>query len=102
VTTNIARFKRKIGSVVKGSIEKVKRLRKRNQNSSNPRFCEKHIDVIEEPVVNEKWTFNFDERKTPLIVCVNSKSGGQKGDEVLRSFYRYLNPLQVYLISSGV
>lgn len=58
----------------------------------------------EEPqLVPEKWTFLCDDKKTPLIVCVNSRSGGQKGEEVLRSFYKFLNPVQVIdLINEGI
>jgi hypothetical protein len=32
---------------------------------------------------------------TPVIVIVNSKSGGQAGSDYLKAFYQILNPLQV-------
>jgi hypothetical protein len=86
VITNITRFKKKLGSVVKKSIEKMKRFRKR-QNST--------VSNNEEPSVHEKWIFECDDKKVPVIACVNSKSGGRDGEEVLASFYKYLNPLQV-------
>ena len=35
---------------------------------------------------------------TPVIVLVNSKSGGQAGADYLKSFYQLLNPLQVISI----
>lgn len=45
----------------------------------------------------------MNEGTNPLIVCINSKSGGLKGEEVLHSFYRYLNPLQVVdLVNEGI
>ena len=86
VITNITRFKKKLGSVVEKSIEKMKRFRKKQNSIANNN---------EEPTLHEKWTFECDEKKKPLIACVNSKSGGREGEEVLAFFYKYLNPLQV-------
>lgn len=34
----------------------------------------------------------------PVIVLVNSKSGGQAGSDYLKAFYQLLNPLQVISI----
>ena len=43
------------------------------------------------------------EDKCPIIAIVNKRSGGQMGDDVLKSFYRYMNPLQVIdLIDEGL
>ena len=36
-----------------------------------------------------------DTQKCPIIAVVNKKSGGQIGQDILNSFYRYLNPIQV-------
>ena len=36
-----------------------------------------------------------DPQKCPIIAIVNKKSGGQIGQDILNSFYRYLNPIQV-------
>ena len=36
-----------------------------------------------------------DDSKIPIIAIVNRSSGGQVGNEILKSFYRYLNPIQV-------
>lgn len=55
------------------------------------------IDTYEEQVINENWIFKSDDKKIPVVFCVNSKSGGQKGEEILASFYKFLNPLQVNL-----
>ncbi len=105
VATNMARFKRGLGSMMKKSIERVKRLRRRGGNGQNNRTpdTQTKIDAPEEPLALDKWTFKFGERINPIIVCVNSKSGGHKGDEILHSFYRYLNPLQVVdLVNEGI
>eukprot|EP00826_Nyctotherus_ovalis_P025699 TRINITY_DN1994_c0_g1_i5.p1 TRINITY_DN1994_c0_g1~~TRINITY_DN1994_c0_g1_i5.p1 ORF type:complete len:505 (-),score=150.65 TRINITY_DN1994_c0_g1_i5:111-1625(-) len=94
IVTNMTRFKKNLGSVVKKSIEKMKRFRKK-QNGGSSNSGKKATDGNEEPSVTEKWTFACEEKKVPVVACVNSKSGGLKGEEVLASFYKYLNPLQV-------
>ena len=44
-----------------------------------------------------------DEDKVPVVAIVNKSSGGQVGADVLKSFYRYLNPIQVIdLIEEGL
>lgn len=44
-----------------------------------------------------------DEDKTPIIAIVNKSSGGQVGVDILQSFYRYLNPIQVIdLLEEGL
>ena len=48
----------------------------------------KHIDY--KIVLNDN-----DDSKTPIIAIVNKSSGGQVGNEILKSIYRYLNPIQV-------
>jgi diacylglycerol kinase family enzyme len=40
-----------------------------------------------------------DESRTPLLVFINSRSGGQMGLHVLRQLRAWLNPLQVYDLS---
>jgi hypothetical protein len=38
--------------------------------------------------------FNFDlKEKEIVVVIINKMSGGQKGNEFLNIFYKYLNPL---------
>ncbi len=45
----------------------------------------------------------LDEDKVPVVAIVNKLSGGQVGADVLKSFYRYLNPIQVIdLIDEGL
>lgn len=39
-----------------------------------------------------------DKQKRPVIVIINKKSGGQAGNEYIKSFYQLLNPLQVISI----
>lgn len=90
----MTRLKKDLGSVVKKSIEKMKPFKRKQSTSSSP-INHSHPGSNEEPTITEKWTFECDERKTPVIACVNSKSGGQIGEEILASFYRCLNPVQV-------
>lgn len=78
---------KKIRSVVSSSIERVKKsFHKKEVIQPNPE---------EEQPTPEKWTFDIGINQNPLIVCINTKSGGRKGEEVTRSFYSYLNPVQV-------
>ena len=45
----------------------------------------------------------IDEEKVPIVAIVNKLSGGQAGADVLKSFYRYLNPIQVIdLLDEGL
>lgn len=70
----------------------------RTLSKKNKDIKEKISDDSEiEP--NTDITFNFaDKTKSPVIVLVNKKSGGQAGNEYLKNFYMLLNPLQVISI----
>ena len=35
--------------------------------------------------------------KAPIVAIVNKRSGGQKGANMLATFYKHLNPIQVTL-----
>ncbi len=78
----MAKIKTNIGKV----IEKVKKLKRKKIKRERSK-----VQLIEK----ELWTFNLDPNSYPIIVCINRKSGGLSGEKVLKSFYRYLNPIQV-------
>ena len=50
-------------------------------------------DIVQKK--NEYKIILTDEDKVPIIAIVNKTSGGQVGNDILKSFYRYLNPIQV-------
>ena len=73
----IARFKNNLTlQNLKGKLKKTPQLHRSNS------------------IIEEKWTFNCS-GVTPVIACVNSKSGDLIGESILSSFYRLLNPIQV-------
>lgn len=60
-------------------------------------------DVIFHPVDYKITLEDDDESRVPIIAIVNKTSGGQVGNDILKSFYRYLNPIQVIdLIEDGL
>lgn len=51
----------------------------------------------------ENWTLNLEEKKRPIIVVINKKSGGQLGMDYMKRLYRLLNPIQVIdLLEEGL
>ena len=53
--------------------------------------------------LSQLWKIQIPDKNTPIIVIVNKKSGGQKGEQILSSFYRNLNPFQVIdLLDDGL
>jgi Diacylglycerol kinase catalytic domain len=59
-------------------------------------------DMAEKETSDIKITL-ADEDKVPIIAIVNKISGGQVGQDILQSFYRYLNPIQVIdLLDEGL
>jgi diacylglycerol kinase (ATP) len=43
----------------------------------------------------------FDHQQEPILVFINSKSGGRSGGDIINGFSRHLNPLQVFDLSNG-
>ncbi len=60
-------------------------------------------ESIFQPVDYKITLEDDDENRVPIIAIVNKTSGGQVGNDILKSFYRYLNPIQVIdLIEDGL
>ena len=63
---------------------------KTNQSSNNLKI---DTDIIEHNGINGAFHLKYLRKdSTPLISFVNSKSGGQKGNDVLKQLSKYLNP----------
>lgn len=70
----------------------------RTLSKKNKEIKEKISDDSEVDA-NGEITFSLsDKSKSPVVVLINTKSGGQMGNEYLKNFYLLLNPLQVISI----
>ncbi|KAJ8321813.1 hypothetical protein KUTeg_000284 [Tegillarca granosa] len=75
--------------------EKATRVFNRLSNAS---FDEKSLLVLLLPNIQ---THMIQETAVPLLVCVNVKSGGCQGLELITSFRKLLNPHQVFNLENG-
>ncbi|KAG9416131.1 hypothetical protein AC1031_000531 [Aphanomyces cochlioides] len=51
------------------------------------------------PTIEDEYAIDPPQGSTPLLVFINSRSGGQMGLHILRQLRRWLNPLQIYDLS---
>jgi hypothetical protein len=70
----------------------------RSLSKKKKELKEKTSDDSENERTDEIRFHILDAKKTPVVVLINKKSGGQTGNEYLKNFYLLLNPLQVISI----